>query len=104
MMTLPMYLSSTKHLDTHLILLLGSKPIIANFTPHTTINTKQDKNSDTNTNKNTGLKSYITNSMVLYQTRTHFCISIGARSVVTTRLLFAVGVDALKIIMNFIIV
>jgi hypothetical protein len=42
--------------------------------------------------------------MVLYQTRTHSYIIIGAMSVVTTRLSVAVDVDALKIIMNFIII
>jgi hypothetical protein len=41
--------------------------------------------------ENTGLKSYITNSAVLNQIKTSYYISLlGARSVVTTRLSFAV--------------
>jgi hypothetical protein len=55
-------------------------------------------------NENTALKSYIKNAAVFNQIRTHYYIIIGARSVVTTRLWFAVGVDTLKIIMNFIII
>jgi hypothetical protein len=54
--------------------------------------------------ENTGLKSYTMNSAVFNKIRTHSNANIGARSVITTRLSFVIGVDALKIIMNFIII
>jgi hypothetical protein len=46
----------------------------------------------------------MTTPVVFNQIRTRSYISIGARSVATTRLSFALGVDAPNTIMNFIII
>jgi hypothetical protein len=55
-------------------------------------------------NENIDLNSYVTNSTVFNRIKTRSYISIGAMNVVTTRLSFDVGIDALQIIMNFIII
>lgn len=54
--------------------------------------------------ENKGLKAYITSSAVFNQIRTRSYINIGSRSVFTTRLSFAIGLEALGIIMNIIII
>jgi hypothetical protein len=97
-------LSSTTPPAAHLIILTGSilchhKITYNNLTYQQYNNDSKHKNYE-----NTGLKPYITNSVVFTQIRTHSYTIIGAMSVVTTRISFAVGVDAFKIIMNFIII
>jgi hypothetical protein len=97
-------LSFTTHPDAHQIRPTGSKPHLFHLKPPTMTNIlHRITKSDTKTNENTGVKPYIINSTVFYQIRARSYISIGARSVVTTWLSFAVGVDTLEIFMMFLI-